>query len=61
MKRGRNQIPKKGGAEWDCFTNWRKLLCYMQRPGAKASIRRGYNKRARALAKRESQSLGTSE
>ena len=26
MKRGRDEIPKKGGSEWDCFSGWRKAM-----------------------------------
>lgn len=43
----KGEIPKKGGEEWDCFTGWRKMLCYMKRPGVTKSIKRKYNKRLR--------------
>lgn len=46
----------KGGAEWDCFSRWRKLLCYMSKPGVTKSIKRGFNKRQRVDGKRDLQS-----
>jgi len=41
------RIPLKGGAEYDAFSRWKNLLCYLQRAGAKKSIKRQYNKRLR--------------
>lgn len=45
------QEPMINGAEQDCFTRWRKWLCYLQRPGVAKKIKRGYNKRVRHKAK----------
>ena len=47
------EIPLKGGCEVDAFTPWRKLLCYMQRPGVVKKIKRAYNKRVRQYTKIE--------
>jgi len=33
---------KKGEGEWDCFTSWRKVMCYMKYASAK--IKTGFNK-----------------
>ena len=43
----------KGFAEVDAFTGWRHVLCYLQRPGVKDSIKRGARRRERREAKRE--------
>ena len=43
----------KGGDEWDAFSPWRKLLCYLSRPGVPKSIKRKYNKRVRQEEKAE--------
>jgi hypothetical protein len=48
-----NRIPLKGGAEFDALTGWRKVLCYLDRPGVTKKIKRKYNKRVRAYAKQE--------
>lgn len=39
--------------DYDAFTPWRKLLCYTQRPGVTKSIKRTYNRRARARERRQ--------
>ena len=43
----------KGGDEYDAVSNWRKLMCYMQRSGVTKSIKKKMNKRARQDAKRK--------
>jgi len=48
-----DRIPKKGGAEWDCFSGWRKVMAYLDRAGAKRSIRRQYNRRRRSMVKQQ--------
>ena len=40
-------------AEQDAFTGWRKVLCYIQRPGVVAKIKRGANRRERQQVRRE--------
>ena len=40
-------------AEQDAFTGWRNVLCYIQRPGVVAKIKRGANKRERQQARRD--------
>jgi len=37
----------KGGAEWDVFTKWRKSLCYTQRSGVCAKVKRRARRRLR--------------
>jgi len=49
MKLG-HPIPMVSGAEYDVFTPWRRLYCYLQRPGICKAIKRQYNKRARRAA-----------
>ena len=51
------RIAMTDAAEYDCFSRWRKWLCYLDRPGVKKSIRRGYNKRFRKAAKAEARRL----
>jgi len=46
------RIPARGGHENDAFTGWRKVLCYMGRPGAPRSAKRSYSRRLRHLTKR---------
>lgn len=41
------------GDEHDAFTRWRHLLCYLEKPGAKAYVKTKANRRARHEAKRE--------
>ncbi len=45
------RIPMKTGDEYDAFTWW-KRYCHW-RPGERKRIKRGYNRRARRLAKME--------
>jgi len=47
------EIPYKGGEEYDAFTSWRSVCCYMQRSGVVKKIQRIYNKRVRQNTKRE--------
>ena len=47
------RIPMKGGAEMDVFSRWRKVVCYLSRPGVCKGVKRGYNKRSRRAAKME--------
>ena len=41
----------KTGDEYDAFTGWKRYLHW--RPGERKRIKRGYNRRARRLAKLE--------
>ena len=41
----------KGGFEYDALTGWRKVLCYMQRPGIAKAAKAKYNRRQRRLAR----------
>lgn len=41
------------GDEFDAFSRWRRILCYMQRPGIVAKIKRQHNKRIRKEARQE--------
>ena len=43
----------KGGGEYDVTSNWRKVMCYLQRAGAVKSIKKKMNKRDRYDAKRK--------
>lgn len=45
--------PPKTGFEQDAFTGWRKVLCYMQRPGVRRKAKRQVHKRERREAKEE--------
>ena len=45
-------LPMKS-REYDAFTPWRKVLCYMQRPGVAKKFKRSYNKRVRKAFKSE--------
>lgn len=48
---GRRQKLKNGG-EFDVVAkNWRKILCYTQRPGVCKNIKRQMNKRTRKESK----------
>lgn len=44
--------PIKGFAEQDAYTGWRHLLCYIDRPGVRKSIKRDTHKRERQEGKR---------
>lgn len=46
------KIPMKGGLEYDAFTGWRRVLCYMGRPGLRKWVKRKYNKRMRQEGKK---------
>jgi len=47
---GRRQ--RKTGAEWDAYSRWgRKYLCYLQRAGARSSIKRMSRRRERHEAR----------
>lgn len=37
--------------EQDAMTEWRKVLCYVQRPGVRSKIKRGYRRRVRHYVK----------
>lgn len=40
-------------SEWDAFSRWgRRYLAYLQRPGVRASIKRGARRRERHEARR---------
>jgi hypothetical protein len=39
------------GAEYDAFTGWRHLCCYLQRAGVRAGIKRQARRRERHQAK----------
>jgi len=39
--------------EYDAYTSWRKVLCYLQRPGAVKAIKRRTHKRERREGKAE--------
>lgn len=41
----------KTGAEDDVVTGWRKLLCYLQRPGVTSGIKRQMRRRERHEAR----------
>lgn len=49
MSMGRRR--RKSGAEQDATTPWRHLLCYMQRAGVRAGIKRQMRRRERKEAK----------
>ena len=55
------EIPLKNGVERDAFSNWRKVLCYMGRPGMVKWAQRCYHKRTRRQAKREVAQLNTKD
>ncbi|MDK1490502.1 hypothetical protein QN219_10570 [Sinorhizobium sp. 7-81] len=42
----------KGGDEWDAFTGWRKVMCYLDRPRVKHSIKKKFSRRVRKDAKK---------
>lgn len=43
----------KGWSEQDAYTKWRRVLCYLQRPGVVKKIKRDTHKRERQQARRE--------
>jgi hypothetical protein len=44
------------GDEQDAYSQWRHLLCYLQRPGVVKKIKRATHKRERQEGKREARS-----
>jgi hypothetical protein len=42
----------KTGAEWDLICGWRKVMCYMHRPGVARSIKNQINRRSRRDSRR---------
>ena len=50
MKRA-HIIPMTGGDEYDALTCWRHV--YHWKPGTRKAIKRGYNRRQRAMLKQE--------
>lgn len=46
-------LPMKQASEFDAFTGWRYVLAYVDRPGVRKHIKRGYNKRVRKYFKQE--------
>lgn len=49
----RPKIKLKGGAEWDTFTNWRQVMCYLDKSKVVKKIKRQYNKRFRRIEKEQ--------
>ncbi len=48
------RIPMNTAAEYDAFSRkWRHLLCYLQRAGARDSIKRNFRRRERRTAKQD--------
>jgi hypothetical protein len=45
--------PIRGAAEEDTFTPWRRVYCYLARPGVTSKIKRGYRRGERHQAKAE--------
>ena len=43
----RVRIPLKGGGEYHVHTGWRRVLCYVEKPGVTKYYKRKYNKRLR--------------
>ena len=41
------RIKCKSGAEYDLVTNWRRMVCYMQRAGVTSKIKRQIRRRFR--------------
>ena len=56
----RAQLPMKrrrvNGDEQDAYSQWRHLLCYLQRAGVVKKIKRSTHKRERREGKREARS-----
>lgn len=53
MKGGTEPRPIKGWAEQDVYTGWRKVYCYVRRPGVVKSIKRMTHKRERREGKND--------
>jgi len=49
MSMGRRRIVN--GDEQDAYTRWRRMYCYLQRPGVVKTIKRSTHKRERKDAK----------
>jgi hypothetical protein len=49
----KNPRPIQSGDEADAFTRWRRLYCYLQRPGAVKDIKRRYHRKERRWARRD--------
>jgi len=47
----KRELPMKTGDEHDALTGWRRFLNW--RPGVRASVKRGYNKRVRRELKQQ--------
>jgi hypothetical protein len=47
----KRELPMKTGDEHDALTRWRRFLNW--RPGVRAAIKRGYNKRVRREARQQ--------
>lgn len=47
----KRELPMKTSGEHDALTRWRRFLNW--RPGVRAAIKRGYNKRVRREVKRQ--------
>jgi hypothetical protein len=45
--------PIRGAAEEDTFTPWRRLYCYLARPGVASKIKRAYRRQERHQARIE--------
>jgi hypothetical protein len=43
----------KTGDEYDVIGKWRKIYCYLSRPGVTARVKNAINRRARKAAKKE--------
>jgi hypothetical protein len=44
--------PVVNGDEQDVYTSWRRVLCYVQKPGVVKAIKRSTHKRERREARR---------
>lgn len=47
------RIPLINADEQDVMSKWRHYLCWTQRAGATAGVKRRYRRRERAVAKRQ--------
>lgn len=45
----RRTIRLKGGLEQDGLTGWRKVLCYMEKPGVPSKAKKSYRRRERRV------------
>jgi len=53
MSASMGRRPVRDMAEQDAFTGWRRVLCYMQRPGVRSGIKQSARRRERREARRE--------